>query len=234
MKILDFLKSPKESIRLLNGWQRIWLIFTGLLLLIHVALFFDAIPSALSIYPDTNKYSETIKASEKWLAENKAACEVAELAINQAKQRNEDFNSARRAEINKQRQVYLDKIQSANERLYKIETSGGKYYQEWSSVTNSIDAFEGKLRLLVWTDRKFSIDMVEPMIFKTVINCGAKIEEKELSTKELNEVKEKSKQLLDSFFNEIFWLIFSLFAWAGGVYFLGWAFGWVRDGFKNK
>jgi hypothetical protein len=235
MKIVDFLKSPKESIPLLNGWQRIWLILTGLLLAIHVVLFFYDMPSASSIFPNTNNYSETIKSSDKWLLENKLACDEAKLAIDQAQQKNEDFNSVRKGEANKQRQVYLDKIQLANERLYKIETTGGKYNQEWSNINDSIYANQKKLNSLVWTDRKFIRgDMVEPMILATVINCESMIAENITSKELIKEAKKNSKQLLDRFFNEIFWLIVSFFAWSGILYFLGWGFGWVRDGFKNK
>ena len=117
MKILDFLVSPKESLPLLNGWQRIWLVFAGFLLVIHSLIIILNIPSVSDIFPNTNSFDNTIAASDKWLAENKQICTQADRAVETAMLENNDYNSLGRTAIDKQRQEYLTKIEDANQRL---------------------------------------------------------------------------------------------------------------------
>lgn len=234
MKILDFLVSPKESLPLLNGWQRIWLVFTGLLLVIHFLIIIANIPSVSDIFPNTSSLDKTIEASDKWLTENRQICTQADRAVETAMLENNDYNSIGRAAVDKQRQEYLIKIEDANQKLYKIETSGGKYFQEWVKVNDQIQAYQGKLNKMTWVDRKFNYwTMVDSDRRDIVLKCNANKDEHQTAVKELETLKSQSRYNVNNFISTLTWSIVSFLTIAGSIYFLGWCIGWVRKGFKR-
>ena len=234
MKILDFLVSPKESLPLLNGWQRIWLVFAGFLLVIHSLIIILNIPSVSDIFPNTSSFNNTIAASDKWLADNKQICTQADRAVETAMLENNDYNSLGRTAIDKQRQEYLTKIEDANQRLYKIETSGGKYFQEWVKVNDQIQAYQGKLNKITWVDRKFNYwTMVDSDKRDIVIKCNVNKEERQTAVKELDALKSQSKYSVSNFISTLTWSIVSFLTMTGSIYFLGWSIGWIRKGFKR-
>jgi len=234
MKILEFLVSPKESLPLLNGWQRIWLVIAGFLLVIHAVVITANIPSVSDIFPNTSSFDSTILASDKWLVENKQICAEADLAVEKAMLENNNYNSLGQAAIDKQRQEYLIKIEDANQRLYKIETSGGKYYSEWSKVTSQIEAYYGKLKKINWVDRKFNYwTMVDSDKRDIVLKCNIKKEERQTAVKALDDLKSQSGYNVSNFISTLTWSIVSFLIITSSIYFLGWSIGWIRKGFKK-
>jgi len=234
MKILDFLLSPKESLPILNGWQRIWLVFAGFLLVIHTLIIILNIPSVSDIFPNTTTFDNAIAASDKWLAENEQICTQADRAVETAILKNNDYNSLGRTAIDKQRQEYLIKIEDASQRIYKIETSGGKYYQEWVKVRDQIQAYQGKLYKMTWVDRKFDYStMVDSDKRDIVIKCSANKERRQTAVKELDDLKSQSRYSISNFISTLTWSIVSFLAMTSSIYFLGWSIGWIRKGFKK-
>ena len=235
IKIKDFLVAPRESLPLLNGWQRIWLIVTGLLLIVHILVIISSIPAISDVYPDTSLAQRNIAESDKWLTVNKDLCEEANLAFDAAVLKNNDYNLLGQNAINKEREVFIIKIEEANQRLYKIETSGGKYSQEWAKVNDQIQAFQGKLNKIVWVNRQFNYQtMVDADKRNAAIKCRANKDGRKAAIEELDNIKTQASDHINGFISTVMSSIISFFSLTFGLYFLGWSIGWVRRGFKSK
>lgn len=233
ISLLAFLISPREGMSRLNGWQRIWLVTTGILLALHILVGASTLSDFSTMQFDQSPFDLRLAETEKWQLDNKRRCvEVAEDMRN-VKRVNDQYNADGNAKATDIRSATLAKLEELKTRLFAIETSGGKFSTEWSKYSNAIDAYTNKLSEQAWVVRPFNVDsMVRAGLLATVRDC-ADFEQRRITVlAEMDTAKMTSKAYRESAKSSLLITVGSFFCVALGLYFFGWCLGWIRKGFK--
>jgi hypothetical protein len=219
---------------LLGGWQRIWLVFSGGLLLIHLVVAGFIVSGLPETKFDAASFESRRLALATWQRENHQKCKEAALIIKDAQQANAKYNADGETKSQLASSELLSKIEQAKARLYAIETAGGKYYAEWSKHNDALGAYTQKLSQLRWIPRPFSDEMIHPATRYAVNECFANLEQERALFTDIEKAKEASERALTDIKNGLFGTLVSFLVLSLGLYLAGWCIGWIRAGFNQR
>lgn len=218
----------------LGGWQRIWLVLTGVLLAIHL-LVAGIILSSLSEATYDSAFFEARKSvADSWQRDNQQRCRDAAQAVKAAQQLNAEYNAQGEAKAQEARSALIPKIEAAKARLFAVETAGGKYSQEWSKHRDAIDAYTDKLNEHRWTPRPFKEETIHPAARYAVNECVEKQGRETTLLAEMDTAKELAATTRKDIKNGLLATLASFLCFSLGIYLVGWCIGWIRVGFKQK
>lgn len=231
--LLAFLLSPREGMSRLNGWQRIWLVLTGILLGLHVVVGLVLLPDFSKMRFDQAPYERRLADTDKWQRENKQRCTAVAEDVRSAERLNAQYNAIGNAKATELRTATQAKLDEAKARLFAIETSGGKYYAEWAKHDSAIEAYTNKLREQAWAPRPFKADdMVKAESLAGVWEC-ADIEQRRIAAlADMDTAKQDAERSRENATNSVLATVISFFCTSLGLYFIGWCLGWIGKGFK--
>lgn len=219
----------------LNGWQRIWLVLAGVLLGLHLAVGYLMLPDYSSTRFDPLKYQRSLVDIEKRQLDNTQRCRVAADDVQLAIQANADYQAKGEAASKALQAVTQGKLDAAKARLFAIETSGGKFYEEWSKVNNAIEAYETKLREQAWKPRPFNaLEMAKTESLITLRECDAMDKQRIAILADIDTAKQSAESARENVKAVVFGTLISFLCFAFGLYFFGWCIGWIRSGFVAK
>ena len=219
---------------LLGGWQRIWLVFSAGLLLIHLVVAGIVLSDLAKTKIDTASYESRRRVIDTWQRDNHQKCKEAALIVKDIQLANAKFNADGEAKAQLASSDLLSKIEQAKSRLYAIETAGGKYYAEWSKHNDAIDAYTQKLAQLKWTPRPFKNEMVNQATQYTVNDCYANVDQEVALSTEMEKAKEAAERAFTDIKNGLFGTLASFVFFSFGLYLMGWCIGWIRAGFGRS
>lgn len=235
-KFLELVRNPLQNLSRTNGWQRIWIALSGFMFICQVIYILFSIPNVFTYIEEKNNKQSEISSASEWIQKNKSMCESVAAAVEEAIAKNNAYNVNGVANYNNQANELRQKIQIAKDRLYKIEITGGMYYQDWASTKNQIEAHEKKLYSITsWVDRPFNYSMVEnPAYREGSIRCGHQATVEKNATEELGNIKYRFDYEVSKFLSSLFATAISFVLVTTSVYLLGWGLGWIRKGFKSN
>lgn len=235
VSLKEIVTNPKESIHFANGWQRIWLIVSGLILVLHLFVLLAFLPNFSQLIADTKEDEKIVNEIESWQKLNQSECmRVAEVE-NKAKLAHYEKNKIRRAEYDKVHKELYAQIERAKERLFQIETTGGKYYPEWGKVNDQIHAYTIKYTSHIWSDDdKNYLASFSDADLISFLECTKRIDKKKELLTNIQTEKENASYSQGRLFSVLFWTIFSYFAICFSIYGAGWTFGWAKSGFGKN
>ena len=124
-------------------------------------------------------------------------------------------------------------LDQAKARLFAIETSGGKFYDEWAKYNNAIEAYTKKLREQIWIPRSFKEDeMVKPELLSTVRECVLFDQQRTSILADLDTARQTAEIARESAKTVVFGTLISFLCISLGLYLVGWCVGWIRGGFR--
>lgn len=217
----------------LNGWQRIWLVLSGVLLVLHVLIGILLFPDPSKMRFDPSNYESKLAQADKWKLDNRQRCRAALEQVQFADRLNDEYNEKGEIQATELRAAIQTKIDEAKSRLFAIETSGGKYYAEWSKYDNAIEAYTKKLREQKWKPRPFNEDeMVKPETLNTVKECVLFDQKRTSIMADIDTGMQSAEYARESARNAIFVTLISFLCISFGLYLFGWCIGWIKGGFK--
>lgn len=235
ISLLTFLKNPRTGISRLNGWQRIWLVLSGVIFAIHALIGFLILSDLPAMRFDSSKYEEKIAVAEKWKLENRQRCIAVIDELMFASRTNDEYNATNEAKSKELRAATQTKIDEAKARLFAIETSGGKYSEQWAKYDNAITAYDVKLREQKWIPRPFNAEQtVKPESLTAIKECAQFDQQRTdmLSTMDADKITAKNSR--QRAVDNLLATAISFVCFALGLYLIGWCIGWIKGGFSPK
>ena len=234
ISLITFLFSPRKGMSRLNGWQRIWLVLSGVILALHVVIGSFFLPDIFKESSDQNLEMVQLADTNKWINENRKRCVGALEEVEFAQRLNEEYNAKGEAVASELRAATQVKINEAKAKLFAIETSGGKYYGEWVKFDNAIDAYTKKLNEQRWTQRPFSKEaMVKPWVLHTVQDCVVFDQQRTTLMSSIDTNKKNAENAREDARNGILITLLSFFCISLGFYLFGWCIAWIKGGFSR-
>lgn len=233
ISLFAYLLSPRAGLTRLNGWQRIWLVLTGVILALHVLIGSLLLPDLSRMRFDSSLYEVQVANADKWKLENRQQCKVAAEEVQFASRLNDEYNAKGEAKSNALRAATQVKIDEAKARLFAIETSGGKYYGEWAKYDNAIEAYTMKLREQRWIPRSFKEDeMVKPELLSMVRECVLVDQQRTSILADMDTARQTAERARENARTTVLGTLISFLCISLGLYLAGWCVGWIRGGFK--
>ena len=233
ISLFAYLLSPRAGLTRLNGWQRIWLVLTGVILALHVLIGSLLLPDLSRMRFDPSLYEVQVASADKWKLENRQRCKAAAEEVQFSSRLNNEYNARGEAKSNDLRAATQVKIDEAKARLFAIETSGGKYYGEWAKYYNAIEAYTMKLREERWIPRSFKEDeMVKPELLSTVKECILFDQQRTSILADMDTARQAAESARENARTAVFGTLISFLCISLGLYLVGWCVGWIRGGFK--
>ena len=233
ISLFAYLLSPRVSLTRLNGWQRIWLVLTGVMLALHVLIGSLLLPDLFRMRFDPSPYEVQVAKADKWKLENRQRCSAAAEEVQFADRVNAEYNAKGEAKAKDLTAATQAKIDEAKARLFAIETSGGKFYGEWVKYDNAIEAYTTKLREQRWIPRSFKEDeMVKPEWLSTVRECVLFDQQRTSILADMDTARQTAEIARESAKTVVFGTLISFLCISLGLYLVGWCVGWIRGGFR--
>lgn len=234
ISLFSFLLSPRSGLPRLNGWQRAWLVVSGILLAVHLPIGYSALTNRANTSFDSAPYERRIANLDTWLSENRQRCIDAGEEAEFARRMNAEYNAKGEVHAQSLQAAFQTKIDEAKRRLFAIETSGGKYYSEWVKYRDAIDAYTEKLREQKWKARPFKEEgMVSPASLRAIQLCEVMTQSRATVVTERDAAKDSAEQALADANQTAMATAISFLGFSLGLYFVGWCIGWIRGGFKQ-
>lgn len=234
ISLLQFLSSPRSGIARLNGWQRIWLVTTAILFLLHLGVGYALLAQLPTTQFEPATFQSRIAAAENWSRENHAGCKAAEEEVQLAKRQNAEYNVNGRTRLRELREATEAKIEEAKGHLFAIETSGGKYSQEWSKYNEAITAYTQKVSEQTWLSREFDEQaMVSAATRQRVQRCDEKAATRPFVEFEMHIARESAQRATTDATSIMMGSVISFICFALSIYGAGWCIGWIAGGFKR-
>ncbi|WP_232229815.1 hypothetical protein [Polaromonas glacialis] len=233
ISLFAYLVSPRAGLTRLNGWQRIWLVLTGVILALHVLIGSLFFPNPSRMRFDPSLYEAQVASADKWKLENRQRCRAAAEEVQFADRFNAEYNDKGEAKARELMAATQVKLDEARARLFAIETSGGKFYGEWAKYDNAIEAYTMKLREQKWIPRSFKDDeMVKPESLSTVKECIFFDQQRTSILADMDTAKQTAEIAREDGRNVVFGTLISFPCISLGLYLIGWCVGWIKGGFR--
>lgn len=233
ISLFGYMLSPRAGLKRLNGWQRIWLVLTGVILALHVLFGSLLLPDLSRMRFDPSLYEVQVASADKWKLENRQRCRAAAEEVQFADRFNAEYNATGEAKAKDLRVATQAKIDEAKARLFTIETSGGKFSGEWSKYGNAIEAYTLKLREQKWIPRPFNEEeMVKPESLSTVRECILFDQQRTTILAGMDTARQTAESTRDDAKTALFGTLISFLCTSLGLYLVGWCIGWIRGGFR--
>jgi hypothetical protein len=226
---------PYKNIRNASGWQRLWIFFVGILLLIHIIAFWVFMPNGSVIRPDTKLFQKEANDAAYWLENNKEQCKRVLTLAENAKQIAIKNENDLRELLNESNRRLLIKIKEAEESLFLIEISGGKYFSEWTKVKNKIEAFNKKYA--EQRVEKNNINYLSNMSntdLGLIVDCEKYSGKRDEALEKIEFIDISLKQIREDFIYLTLYIFISFFSLTFGIYGFFWSIGWIRRGFVKS
>ena len=233
ISLFAYLLSPRGGLTRLNGWQRIWLVLTGVMLALHVLIGSLLMPDLSRMRFDPSLYEVQVASADKWKLENRQRCRAAAEEVQFAERFNAEHNAKGEAKAKGLMAATEASLDEAKARLFAIETSGGKYYDEWAKYNNAVEAYTKKLREQKWIPRPFKEDeMVKPELLSTVNKCILFDQQRTSILADMDTARQTAEIARESGKTVVLGTLISFLCISLGFYLVGWCVGWIKGGFR--
>jgi hypothetical protein len=226
---------PNKNIKNASGWQRLWIFYVGILLLIHIISFLVFMPNGSVIRPDTKLFQKEANDASYWLGNNKEQCKrVLAIAENEKQIAIKKENDLREL-LNESNRKLLIKIKEAEESLFLIEISGGKYFSEWAKVKNKIEAFNKKYA--EQRVEKINVNYLSTMSnsdLGLIVDCEKYSSKRDEALEKIAFIDRSLKQIREDFIYLMLYSFISFVSLSFGIYGVFWSIGWIRRGFVKR
>jgi Fe2+ transport system protein B len=234
ISLINFLKNPKDEIGSLNGWQRIWLIFSAVIFVFHILAVLAFSPRIGDMFPDIEFKKSLVKDIEASIKSNEDKCRKAEAEEVKAMTANDEYNKLGREKAKKEVLSVVASIAEAQDRLMKLELTGKKYTDAWRATNDQLGAYHLKRLSLNWTDREFVPAMIgNDETYAALEMCKKQRAQLMESNAELRKDIDSATEEKNRFVGNIFSIIISYIVFTMAIYFIGWSVAWIRKGFAK-
>lgn len=235
ISLLSFLGNPRRGLARLNGWQRIWSLITGVLLIIHLIVGATIAPRISSLTFDPARHLEKLETASKWTQDNQQRCAAAQSQYEAGQRAVDEHNALGEAQVREQRAATQTKLEASMARMFAIETSGNKYGDEWRKYSDASEAYTRLLGGQQWFPRKFVIkESLPPSTVSVLDACNANERAQLELTDQIDFNTRAAKEARGQFVGVVLATGLSFLFFSFGIYFLGWSVGWIWRGFKSS
>ncbi|WP_353437921.1 hypothetical protein [Polynucleobacter sp. UK-FUSCHL-C3] len=214
MNIKNFLKNPKTEIQNFNGWQRIWIVVSILILIPTLIVWYLVMPNPFYGISNVNKINENlIDAKTRW-SEIEVDCKL-----------NEKYATEALLETSAKRQSIEKRMVALSDENEKLKTSIYWYYPETKRKV-----IQNEREIVSLREQRNNLN--NPVLVKKR-KCDEASTRLTNIKNDLSSAETKKYDSLFEFIKGSFLVIFYYLLVITGLYAFGFAIGWIYKGFKK-